>query len=366
MNKIFVFFILVVNGLALQDDILSSRHNAITRAIKDISPAVASINVIQLKEVSRRSPFSDPFFEFFFPYELHRQKVKSSGAGVVISPDGYVLTNFHVVENAHEIIVTLPGGEEYESEIIGKDRYTDLALLKMEGSDFPFALLGNSDDLIIGEWVIALGNPYGLFDVSDQPTATAGIVSAVNMDFGLQESGQIFQDMIQTDTAINPGNSGGPLVNGLGEVVGINTFIFTGSNYTQGSIGIGFAIPINRAKTIAEELKNKARIDRDYSTGLQVQSLNKRVARYLNLPFVEGVIVVEVEEGTSGDKAGIEIADIILAVNGVKITSAHDIKNVILNQDIRSGEKITVKVYRDGRTKLVTLKLEKISKSYLY
>jgi len=366
MNKLFVFFILIINGLASQDDILSSRRNAITRAIKDISPAVASINVIQLKEVSRRSPFSDPFFEFFFPYELHRQKVKSSGSGVVISPDGYVLTNFHVVENAHEIIVTLPGGEEYESEIIGKDRYTDLALLKMEGSDFPFALLGNSDDLIIGEWVIALGNPYGLFDVSDQPTATAGIVSAVNMDFGLQESGQIFQDMIQTDTAINPGNSGGPLVNGLGEVVGINTFIFTGSNYTQGSIGIGFAIPINRAKTIAEELKNKGRIDRDYSTGLQVQSLNKRVARYLNLPFVEGVIVVEVEEGTSGDKAGIEIADIILAVNGVKITSAHDIKNVILNQDIRSGEEITVKVYRDGHTKLVTLKLEKLSKSYLY
>ena len=366
INKILIVLFLIGNFLNSQEDLHSSRYNAITRAIQNISPAVASVNVIQLKEIARKSPFSDPFFEFFFPYELHREKVKSSGSGVVISPDGYVLTNYHVIENAHEIIVTLPGGEEYKSEIIGKDRFTDLALLKMEGSNFPYADLGNSDDLIIGEWVIALGNPYGLFDVSDQPTATVGIISALNMDFGQQESGQIFQDMIQTDAAINPGNSGGPLVNGLGEIVGINTFIYTGSNYSQGSIGISFSIPINRAKQIAEELKNKGRIDRNYSTGLQVQSLNKRVARYLNLPFVKGVIVVEVEKGSSGDKAGIEIEDIILAVNGVQITSAQDIKNVILDQDIRSGDRITVKIYRDGVRKQVRLKLEKVNNSYYY
>ena len=366
INKILIVLFLIGNFLNSQEDLHSSRYNAITRAIQNISPAVASVNVIQLKEIARKSPFSDPFFEFFFPYELHREKVKSSGSGVVISPDGYVLTNYHVIENAHEIIVTLPGGEEYKSEIIGKDRFTDLALLKMEGSNFPYADLGNSDDLIIGEWVIALGNPYGLFDVSDQPTATVGIISALNMDFGQQESGQLFQDMIQTDAAINPGNSGGPLVNGLGEIVGINTFIYTGSNYSQGSIGISFAIPINRAKQIAEELKNKGRIDRNYSTGLQVQSLNKRVARYLNLPFVKGVIVVEVEKGSSGDKAGIEIEDIILAVNGVQITSAQDIKNVILDQDIRSGDRITVKIYRDGVRKQVRLKLEKVNNSYYY
>ncbi len=366
INKILIVLFLIGNFLNSQEDLHSSRYNAITRAIQNISPAVASVNVIQLKEIARKSPFSDPFFEFFFPYELHREKVKSSGSGVVISPDGYVLTNYHVIENAHEIIVTLPGGEEYKSEIIGKDRFTDLALLKMEGSNFPYADLGNSDDLIIGEWVIALGNPYGLFDVSDQPTATVGIISALNMDFGQQESGQIFQDMIQTDAAINPGNSGGPLVNGLGEIVGINTFIYTGSNYSQGSIGISFAIPINRAKQIAEELKNKGRIDRNYSTGLQVQSLNKRVARYLNLPFVKGVIVVEVEKGSSGDKAGIKIEDIILAVNGVQITSAQDIKNVILDQDIRSGDRITVKIYRDGVRKQVRLKLEKVNNSYYY
>ena len=365
-NKILVALYLMGNVLIGHEDINSSRHNAITRAIHNISPSVASVNVIQLKEFSRRSPFSDPFFEFFFPYELHRKKVKSSGSGVVISPDGYVLTNHHVIENAHEIIVTLPGGEEYKSEIIGKDRFTDLALLKMEGTNFPYATMGNSDELIIGEWVVALGNPYGLFDVSDQPTATAGIISALNMDFGQQESGQIFQDMIQTDAAINPGNSGGPLVNGLGEIVGVNTFIYTGSNYSQGSIGISFAIPINRAKQIAEELKNKGKIDREYSTGLQVQSLNKRVIRYLNLPFTTGVIVVEVEKGSSGYKAGIDIEDIILEVNGVQISNAQDIKNIILDQDIRSGDRITLKIYRNGETKLIKLKLEKVNNSHFY
>ncbi len=327
--KIFRIFFFLVSVLSAQTDLLFSRENAITTAIKKVSPAVASVNVVQLKEISRRSPFSDPFFEFFFPYDLHRQKVKSSGSGVVISPDGYVLTNYHVIENAHEIIVTLPGGKEYESEIIGMDRFSDLALLKMSGSNFPFAKLGDSAKLIIGEWVIALGNPYGLFDVSDQPTATAGIISALNMDFGPQESGQVFQGMIQTDAAINPGNSGGPLVNSLGEIVGINTFIYTGSNYSQGSIGISFAIPINRAKFVAEELKNKGKIDRNYSTGLQVQSLNQRVSRYLNLPFLEGVIVVEVNRNSSADRAGIKIKDIILSVNGNKITRPQDIKNVI-------------------------------------
>ena len=365
-NKNIILYISLLSFLLGLNDIDASRDNAITNAIKRISPAVASINVVQLKEMSRRSPFSDPFFEFFFPYELHKQKVKSSGSGVVISPDGYIITNYHVIENAHEIVVTLPGGNEYETEIIGMDRSTDLALLKMVGSEFPYASLGNSDSLIIGEWVIALGNPYGLFDVNDQPTATAGIISALNMDFGPQDSGQIFQNMIQTDAAINPGNSGGPLINSLGEIIGINTFIYTGSNYSQGSIGISFAIPINRARNIAEELKNKGKIDRNYATGLQVQSLNKRVARYLNLPFVEGVIVVEVNRKSSAYRAGIQIADIILSVNNNKISSAQDIKNVILSNDIRPGDFVEIKIYRDGTTKLLNLKLEKIKNSYIY
>ena len=216
INSQLVFFLLcsVIIG---QEELFQSRENALTRAIKFVSPAVASINVVQLKEVSRPSPFYDPFFQHFFPYELHRQRVKSSGSGVVISPDGYVLTNDHVIEFASKIIVTLPGGEEYSADVVGVDNITDLALLKLDGSDFPYVKMGDSEKLIIGEWAIALGNPFGLFDVNQQPTATVGIVSGKDLDFGFQ-SGKVFQDMIQTDAAINPGNSGGPLVNWLEEI----------------------------------------------------------------------------------------------------------------------------------------------------
>ena len=338
-----------------QSDIGEGRQTAITKAIEKVSPAVASINVIQVKEFRTAPLFNDPFFRDFFPYELHRERVKSSGSGVVVSPDGYVITNYHVIENAKEIIVTLPGGEEYEAEIIGTDRMTDLSILKLAGRNFPFAEIGNSDELMIGEWVIALGNPYGLFDVNDQPSATAGIVSALNMDFGKVESGRTYQDMIQTDAAINPGNSGGPLVNSLGQVIGINTFIFTGSGYSQGSIGIGFAIPINKAKTIAEELKVSGRIDRSYATGLHVNPISERIARYLDIPFTQGVIVVEVEPNSAGDRVGIKIADVIVSVAGERVNNANDIKDIISNNDLRPGDQLKLRIFIDGKYQNVTL-----------
>ena len=212
-----------------------------------------------------------------------KRNARSSGSGVVISPDGYVITNSHVVENAREVFVSLQGGKEFSAEIIGIDHISDVALLKLDGRDFPYASLANSDDLIIGEWVIALGNPLGLFEINNQPTATVGIISAVEMNFGEMKGGQVYKDMIQTDAAINMGNSGGPLVNSEGKVIGINTFIYTGSSYSEGSIGIGFAIPINRAKRIVEELKNTGRVDRSYKTGLTVQPLTPRIALYMEL-----------------------------------------------------------------------------------
>ena len=166
--------------------------------------------------------------------------------------------------------------DRYNAEVVGIDKTSDLALLLLEGRDFPFAQLGDSDGLIVGEWVIALGNPFELFSISNQPTASVGIISANHMDFGMQEeSGRVLQNMIQTDAAINPGNSGGPLVNSNGEVIGINTFIFTGSNFNKGSIGIGFAIPINTAKRIAKELKTSGSIDRSFTTGLVVQPITR-------------------------------------------------------------------------------------------
>jgi len=354
--------LLFISTIYSQNSIYDSRHSAITRAIEKVSPAVASINVVQLREYTTNSFFDDPFFRQLFPYETRRERIKSTGSGVVISPDGYVITNHHVLENALEIVVTLPGGKEYSAEIIGTDKLTDLSLIKLEGTDFPYAEIGNSDDLIIGEWVVALGNPFGLFDINNEPTATAGIISAVDMDFGTMESsGRVYQDMIQTDAAINPGNSGGPLVNSLGEVIAINTFIFSGSNYSEGSIGIGFAIPIKKAQAIAAELQNYGKIDRTYYTGIQVQPMSERIASYLGIPFSNGAIVVEVEHNSAAENAGIKSADVVVSVNNVKINSASDIKDVIVTNDLRSGDKIKLRIFRDGKYQNVILKLARLN-----
>jgi len=337
----------------LSDEIAISRETAITRAIEKVGPAVASINI----EQHITSLSFDPFFGFGFPQDII--PMKSSGSGVVISPDGYVLTNYHVIQGADRITVILAGGNEYDAQVVGSDETSDLSLLKLDGNDFPYAELGDSDDLIIGEWIIAIGNPFQLFSVSNKPSASVGIVSAKHMDFGQQKSGKVFQDMIQTDAAINPGNSGGPLVNAIGEVIGINTFIFTGSDYAQGSIGIGFAIPINAAKRIAKELRVTGHVDRGYSTGLVVQSVTKSIAKYLDIPFKDGVIIVEVNTSSPAFKAGLEPGDVIISVNNTKVYMPSDIRKVILENDLRSGDNLFLKVYRNGKKKKVKMRLGK-------
>ena len=352
-TKVIVLMLYIAVNLFAQPNVDSSRKTAITRAIEKVGPAVACINVQQ--NVSAYTT-SDPFFRYFFPPEIY--PMKSSGSGVVIIPDGYVLTNTHVVENATKISVTLSGGDEYDAEVIGVDKTSDLALLLLNGNNFPFAEMGDSDDLIIGEWVIALGNPFELFSVSNQPTASVGIISANHMDFGMQkESGRVLQNMIQTDAAINPGNSGGPLVNSEGKVIGINTFIFTGSNYNRGSIGIGFAIPINTAKRIAKELKTSGSIDRSFTTGLVVQPLTRSLIRHLNIPFRDGVIVVHVDKNSSAQKAGIAIGDIIITAAGNKVNSPSDIRDIIAEKDLRSGDRIKFKIFREDAYLNIRLKL---------
>ena len=352
-TKVIVLMLYIAVNIFAQPNVNSSRKTAITRAIEKVGPAVACINVQQ--NVSAYTT-SDPFFRYFFPPEIY--PMKSSGSGVVISPDGYVLTNTHVVENASKISVTLSGGDEYDAEVIGVDKTSDLALLLLNGNNFPFAEMGDSDDLIIGEWVIALGNPFELFSVSNQPTASVGIISANHMDFGMQkESGRVLQNMMQTDAAINPGNSGGPLVNTEGKVIGINTFIFTGSNYNRGSIGIGFAIPINTAKRIAKELKTSGSIDRSFTTGLVVQPLTRSMIRHLNIPFRDGVIVVHVDKNSSAQKAGIAIGDIIVTAAGNKVNSPSDIRDIIAEKDLRSGDTIKFKIFREDAYLNIRLKL---------
>ena len=350
ISNLSIIFSFLLPVLAQSVDI--SRRNALTNAIQNASPAVASINVTQIQRYSVNPWYEqfqrDPLFSQLFPSELSLREVKSSGSGVVISPDGYVITNDHVVENASMIIVTLPGGEEYEAEVIGVDQLTDLALLKLDGENFPYVKTGNSDNLIIGEWVIALGNPFGLFDVNQQPTATVGIVSGKDMDFG-QQGARVFQGMIQTDAAINPGNSGGPLVNVLGEIIGINTFIYTGGRSKQGSIGIGFAIPINRALKIVKELRSKGKIVRGFNLGIRGQSLDSRTARLWKMKSNRGVIISQIAPNSPADKAKFQYLDVILRVEGTPVSSVKDIYEIIAVLDLRPGDRVDLKIWRDGR-----------------
>jgi len=357
MNKqryILLFTLFFIISYLYASTISESRENAITKAIDKVGASVASINVV--RDVLRPFPgfnYSDinsKYLRYLFPEIFHQNRnAMTSGSGVVISPDGYVITNSHVINKASEVFVSLKGGNNYKAEIIGIDHISDIALLKLNGSDFPYANLSNSDDLIIGEWVIALGNPLGLFDINNQPTATVGIISAVDMNFGKVDGGMVYKDMIQTDAAINMGNSGGPLVNSEGNVIGINTFIYTGSSYSEGSIGIGFAIPINRAKRIVEELKDTGHVNRFYNTGLTVQALTPRIALNKGLEISQGLFVAEVENNSTAKTSGIMYGDVITKVNGNNVRTINDFGSIMIENDFRAGDKINLRIYRNGR-----------------
>lgn len=343
-------------------EISKSRRNAITRTVALVSPAVVGINVIEIREYTYRDPFedffNDPFFRQFFgdlrrsPRKF-RQQVRGLGSGFIISPDGYIVTNEHVVGNASEIIVTMTDGEKYKAKLVGADRVSDIALLKIEGKNFPYVKLGNSDDVIIGEWVIAFGNPFGLFDISHEPTVTVGVVSATKMNISADPP-RIYRGMIQTDAAINSGNSGGPLSNSVGEIIGMNTLIYTPN---QGNIGVGFAVPINRVKELVAELKKKGKVDRDFWTGLRVQEVDEAIAKAVKMSRAQGVIVNDVDRGSPAAKAGLKVGDIILEVNGEKITDENSIVSLVNSS--KTGDILRLKVLRDNTILNLTLKLEK-------
>lgn len=339
-------------------DLYDARHNAITKAIAKASPAVVGINVTAIEEYT--DPFfrffeDDPFFRYFFGDRFkYRVPVRSLGSGFIISPDGYVVTNEHVVGNAKEIIVTLSTGEKYKAKLVGKDPVSDIAVLKIDVKErLPYLVLGNSDDVIIGEWAIAMGNPFGLFELGNKPTVTVGVISAVKMNLHSVE-GRIYRDMIQTDAAINSGNSGGPLLNALGEVIGINTVIYTPN---QGNVGVGFAIPINRAKTIIDDLIKKGKVDRDFRIGMKVQTLDENLARYFKLPRVEGVIVTDVASGSPAQRAGFKEGDLIVEVNGEPIKDDQSLIEMI--KIAKVGDVLNFKVIRDGKEINIKMKLEK-------
>jgi serine protease Do len=332
----------------------SSRRNAITRTVASVSPAVVGINVTEVRQYRYQSPWGeDPFFRRFFGDQTFTQRVQGLGSGFIISPDGYILTNDHVAGNAKEITVTVTSGEKYKAELVGTDQVSDISLLRISGKNLPWLRLGNSDDVIIGEWAIAFGNPFGLFDISDRPTVTVGVVSAVGMNLQ-QEEGRVYRGMIQTDAAINAGNSGGPLVNSLGEVIGLNSVIYSPN---QGNIGLGFAIPINKVKGIVDQLKKSGKIEREFWTGLEVQTVDARVARYFGLEKAEGVIVSDVQRNSPADRGGFKVGDIITVVNREKVVNDTTLMGII--GDAKAGDNLEVTVIREKHQMLLRLKLER-------
>ncbi|MBU1707103.1 trypsin-like peptidase domain-containing protein, partial [bacterium] len=347
-------------GALPPSDIETSRQTAITRAISRTADAVVGINVTQVREVVARSPFyNDPFFRTFsfgLPQRVFRQKVENLGSGFLISQDGYIVTNEHVVRGAIEIVVTTTSGQRFNARIVGTDPLLDVALLKIETYDLPYIEWGNSDQTVIGEWVIAIGNPYGLFAVNDKPSVTVGVISALHRDFDRNEDGRIYSDMIQTDASINRGNSGGPLVNAQGQAIGMNTMIFTEGG---GSLGIGFAMPASRIRSLIDELLMGG-VKRNYWIGIVATDLNRMMAISLGLDSTEGAVVSQVEPQSPSDKAGIEPADVILEINGKSIANARAARALLSNTDLRVGDSLSFKIFRYGKILDISITLEEL------
>jgi len=347
-------FISGSNVQAKPMDTLKTPESFSSLAVK-ISPAVVNIRTVKTIRGGgrvfrhfRRGPFGndDPmqdFFEKFFGEDRQRDfKQKSLGSGFIIDKDGYIVTNNHVVENADKIKVILKDEKEFDAEIVGRDANTDLALIKIESDhNLPIVKLGNSDALEVGQWVVAIGNPFGL-----EHTLTAGIVSAKGRVIG---SGP-YDDFIQTDASINPGNSGGPLIDMKGEVVGINTAIVASGQ------GIGFAIPINLAKGILDQLKTSGVVTRGW-LGVGIQELSQELADYYGIKDRKGVLVTEVFPGDPADKAGIQPKDIIVGVNGNKVETIRDLTGMIANTGV--GETADIQVLRNDKERIFKVEIVK-------
>ncbi len=333
---------------------LESLSAAFIRVSKDVKPSVVNISTTQIVRKSKRGSRSqrdywDPFREFFgdeffkrFEEQQNRPR-RSLGSGVIVSEDGYILTNNHVIADADEIKVTLEDKREFDAKLIGTDKDSEVAVIKIDAKNLPAATLGNSDKLQVGEWVLAIGNPLRL-----SHTVTAGIISATGRSYvGLAN----YEDFIQTDAAINPGNSGGPLVNIKGEVIGINTAIATAAGI-PGNIGIGFTIPINMAHDVMDQLIKTGRVVRGW-LGIQLQEVNIDLAEKYGLMEPRGVLISE-SHGPA-KKAGLETGDLIIEFNGESVENGSHLKMMVAA--IKPGETVEVKAIRGGKEKKSKVKL---------
>ncbi|MFN2354200.1 MAG: DegQ family serine endoprotease [Desulfopila sp.] len=353
-----VFFLTSVGSMSAlaaesETEILQKTSRAFTSVVKKATPAVVHVRVektVGAKNYNFQGEefFNNPFFKRFFGPEFRRQmpqqpqkrKQRGQGSGFIISQDGYILTNNHVVADADSITVTLSDNTRKEAELIGSDPQSDVALIKIDnGNDLPVLPLGDSDALDVGEWVIAIGNPFGL-----NQTVTVGVVSAKGRSrVGINE----YENFIQTDAAINPGNSGGPMLNINGEVVGINSALFS---RTGGYMGIGFAIPINMVKTINDQLKKHGEVVRGW-LGVAIQDVDEDLATSFNLEKAHGILVSEVQKDSPADEAGLKQGDIIVELNGIKMQDVNDLRNRIAL--IIPDAEAELTVIRNGREKTI-------------
>jgi Do/DeqQ family serine protease len=335
--------------LAAHEGEVVSRRTAVVEVVERLSPAVVNIStdIYESRPANpffgtQRDPFFDDFFDRFFgPQGERRQKRQSLGSGVLVDKKGHILTNHHVILRASEIHVTLVSGKEYKGELVGSDPGSDLAVVKIAiEEEIEPAGLSTSSDLLIGETVIAIGNPFGL-----SHTVTTGVISALNRS--IQSGDQVFKDFIQTDASINPGNSGGPLLNIRGEVIGVNTAIYSRAE------GIGFAIPADRARRVVEDLITFGEVQSAWF-GLEVQALDEKLAKYLGYEEAQGVLVTEVYPGSPAETAGIEVQDILVQADQTDLASPEVLGDLLRRMGV--NDDITFRVFRKGKYRQKTVK----------
>lgn len=333
--------------------------------VKKVSPSVVKVYVTgKAPQLGGETHpfFNDPLFRRFFgeprgmrPAPMPRQE--GLGSGVIVTKDGYLLTNNHVVENAEKVrVVVGEKGEEFDAKVVGTDPKTDIAVLKIEGKDksFPYAIAGDSENILVGDVTLAVGNPFGIGQ-----TVTMGIVSATGRASFGPELGLDYQDFIQTDAAINPGNSGGALVDGQGRLIGINTAIVS---RTGGNHGIGFAVPINLARSVMESLIEHGRVIRGFM-GVNIQDVNPALAEQFDLEKADGAVVTDVTPGSPAEKAGLKSGDVILEFNGKEVRDSRLLKLQVAQTP--PSQKVPVKVWRDGKEKELTVTLKEFPSDQL-
>jgi serine protease Do len=335
-------------------DILSKTGQAMAEVAAAVKPAVVNISSTRtIKTQGIPSPFfNDPFFRRFFGDDFghlegpREHKQASLGSGVIVDKDGYILTNYHVIKDADEIKVKLSDKREFKGKVIGTDQKTDIAVIKINSNHLPVIKWGDSDKLKVGETVIAIGNPYGL-----NQTVTSGIVSATGRaDVGIAD----YEDFIQTDAAINPGNSGGALVNIRGELIGINTAIFSTSGGYQ---GIGFAIPSNMAKAVMENLIKRGKVIRGW-LGVTIQPVTPELAKQFNLKEEKGVLIGDVVEDSPAEKAGLQRGDVIVEYEGKEADEPASLRNMVATTP--PNKEVTIKILRDGKPKTVRVTIAEL------